>query len=101
MESLLYFILQALYCALFTIFKKYFSKRHIISSGRQRKNSILSNLNQIFISGEPKRCDFNLLMELDDNVYRRNQRLSFIMSCNLILSTLVVGLLGDVCGSVY
>ncbi|ECW5073877.1 MotA/TolQ/ExbB proton channel family protein, partial [Salmonella enterica subsp. enterica serovar Heidelberg] len=69
----------------------------LIAQDASRKNSILSNLNQVLFAGEPKQCDFNLLMELDDNVSTaRNQRLSFIMSCSNV-STLV-GLLGTFAG---
>ncbi|EHH1814078.1 MotA/TolQ/ExbB proton channel family protein, partial [Salmonella enterica] len=84
-------------CALFTILKNISAKDILIAQDASRKNSILSNLNQVLFAGEPKQCDFNLLMELDDNVSTaRNQRLSFIMSCSNV-STLV-GLLGTFAG---
>ncbi|VEB51389.1 membrane protein [Salmonella enterica subsp. enterica] len=84
-------------CALFTILKNISAKDILIAQDASRKNSILSNLNQVLFAGESKQCDFNLLMELDDNVSTaRNQRLSFIMSCSNV-STLV-GLLGTFAG---
>ncbi|MGL9324090.1 hypothetical protein [Salmonella sp. C3235] len=55
-------------CALFTILKNISAKDILIAQDASRKNSILSNLNQVLFAGEPKQCDFNLLMELDDNV---------------------------------
>ncbi|EAP9175674.1 hypothetical protein ERX71_22590 [Salmonella enterica] len=55
-------------CALFTILKNISAKDILIAQDASRKNIILSNLNQVLFAGEPKQCDFNLLMELDDNV---------------------------------
>ncbi len=64
----------------YSLFLKYFQQKDIlITRTPVEKNSILSNLNQVLFAGEPKQCDFNLLMELDDNVSTaRNQRLSFV-----------------------
>ncbi|EGW1180030.1 MotA/TolQ/ExbB proton channel family protein, partial [Salmonella enterica] len=84
-------------CALFTILKNISAKDILTTQDASRKNSILSNLNQILFSGKTRQCDFDLLMELDDNVSTaRNQRLSFIMSCSNV-STLI-GLLGTFAG---
>ncbi|EAN4947711.1 hypothetical protein EH071_20785 [Salmonella enterica] len=84
-------------CAVFTILKNIAAKKILMTQDASRKNSMLSNLNQILFAENSRQCDLNMLMELDDNVTTvRNQRLSFIMSCSNV-STLI-GLLGTFAG---